>query len=170
MIKKYSLSLPSEIVDEISTEYPDVPLSRIVAKLIRAGLDSTKTPLSQTSSPTVPTGITDTTELTEMIRSIVRAEITQTAPVSHPVVITEPVVIQNQHIPVPAQSQKEYYDPSEWLTNNDIYLMIADRYSRSTGTGKISRAVAKGKLISNGKTRQEMRITRASALAWINSI
>ena len=173
MIKKFSLSLPSEIVDEISQRYPDVPLSRVVAKLLRAGLDSDSSslPPSHATGPTLTTGITDTTELAEMIRSIVRDEIAQVSPVSQPIVITEPVVIPNQHIPVPdVQPITADNESEEWLTNGDVYLMIADKYSRSTGTGKISRAVSKGKLVTNGKNRQDMRIAKSSALAWLQTI
>lgn len=174
MIKKFSVSLPSEIADEISQRYPDVPFSKVVAKLLRAGLDSDSFSLSHSAVPTVPTGITntpDTTELTAMIRSIVRDELAQVSQVSHSVVITEPVVIPNQHIPVPeAQPIPANNEPEEWLTNGEVYLMIADKYSRSTGTGKISRAVTRGKLVTNGKIRQDMRITKSSALAWLQTI
>lgn len=170
MIKKVSLSLPSEMLDEISKEFPDVPLSRIVAKLIRAGLDSTKSPLSHTGAP-VPTGITNTTELAETIRSIVRDELAQVTPTPAPVIITEPVIIPNQHIPIPnVQPETVNNEPDEWLSNNDIYQMISDKYPRSTGTAKISRAVSQGKLTTNGKKRQDMRITKTSALAWLQTI
>lgn len=171
MIKKYSLSLPSELVDEITAEYPDVPLSRIAAKLIRAGLDSRSSSLSQTAVEPVPTGITNTTELAETIRSIVRDELAQVTPASAPVVVTEPVIIPNQYIPVPdVQPETVNNESDEWLSNNDIYQMIADKYQRSTGTAKISRAVSRGQLVTNGKKRQDMRITKTSALAWLQTI
>jgi hypothetical protein len=172
MIKKFSLSLPSEIVDEISQRYPDVPLSRAVAKILRAGLDSDHPSiLSQTAVAHVPTGITNPTELADMVRSIVRAELAQVAPAPTPVIVTEPVVIPNQNIPVPdVQPKPVNNEMGEWLTNNDIYQMIADRYPRNTGTAKISRAVSQGKLVTNGKRRTDMRITKASAIAWLQTI
>lgn len=171
VIRKVSLSLPSEIVDEISQRYPDVPLSRVVAKLLRTGLDSDPSHLSHTTIPTIPTGITDTTELAETIRSIVREELAQVTPPPAPVIVTEPVVIPNQHIPVPdVQPKPVNIESDEWLSNGDVYLMIADKYSRSSGTAKISRAVSRGQLVTNGKKRQDMRIARSSALAWLETI
>ncbi|MGV8108277.1 hypothetical protein [Methanospirillum sp.] len=171
---KYSISMTEELAREISDRYPDSPFSTAIAKLVRKGLDVDATIVTDTTNltdatcitnpinPTIPTvqpvtpGLAD---IADMIRSIVQEEMRKFQPgpvIVEPTIVTEPVVV-----PAP--------ESPEWLTNAEVVAMLPESLPRGTRSSRVSRAIASGKLPSNGLSGKECRIQRADAIAWIQA-
>ena len=89
---------------------------------------------------------------------------------------------QNFETPVQNQeeSPNELLNPSigqiieseepEWITQSDIVKMLPESILLITRKGKVSKAVASGKMITNGLAKTECRILRSSALKWIGEV
>lgn len=180
---KYSISMTEELAREISDRYPDSPFSTAIAKLVRKGLDVDATIANNTTNTpntTDTTNLTDATcitnpinptnptvqpvtpglaDIADMIRSIVQEEMSKFQPgpvIVEPTIVTEPVVV-----PAP--------ESPEWLTNAEVVAMLPESLPRGTRSSRVSRAIASGKLPSNGLPGKECRIQRADAIAWIQA-
>jgi len=58
----------------------------------------------------------------------------------------------------------------EWITQSEIVRMLPDSILLHTRKSKVSKAVASGKLITNGLVKYECRVQKKSAEAWIAEV
>ena len=73
------------------------------------------------------------------------------------------------------QKKKDFFTgvdlkPDEWYTQLQIRDKIDVKIPLNTRKGWVSKAVANGKLMTNGKKGKECRIKGSSAIEWINTL
>ncbi len=59
---------------------------------------------------------------------------------------------------------------SEWIKQSDIVNMLPETMLLLTRKGKVSKAVASGKMITNGLSKTDCRILRSSAQQWVSEV
>jgi hypothetical protein len=59
---------------------------------------------------------------------------------------------------------------SEWIKQSDIVNMLPETMLLPTRKGKVSKAVASGKMITNGLSKTDCRILRSSAQQWVSEV
>lgn len=159
---KLSVSIPDDIYKAVLKSIPEgTPFSQGLTALIRKALELTDDP----KHPIIignTTGITEVTpEIRILIQSIIREEVK--------------VALDNHKAPegnteiCPETREPENFN-EEWIAQSEIVRMLPDSILIHTRKSKVSKAVAAGKLVTNGLKKSECRIQRKSAEAWITEV
>lgn len=159
---KLSISIPDDIYQAILNTIPKgTPFSQGLTALIRKALglpDDPKIPIMIGNTQSI-TSVTP--EIQELLRTMVREEI-KTALSEQPTSTPHEEIIE-----VPRETENS--EP-EWITQSEIVRMLPDTILLHTRKSKVSKAVASGKLITNGLVKSECRVQRKSAKAWIAEV
>jgi hypothetical protein len=159
---KLSVSIPDDIYKAVLNSIPEgTPFSQGLTALIRKALgltDDPKHPIIMSNT----IGITEVTpEIRMLLQSIVREEIK--------------AALDNKKTPEddkeiePIPREQDNID-NEWITQSEIVKMLPNTILIHTRKSKVSKAVAAGKLVTNGLRKSECRIQRKSAEAWITEV
>jgi hypothetical protein len=167
-VRKVSISLPPDIYQAVLKAYPNQPLSQAITELIKQALGLTVCEtFGMTNGKTaIPP------ELAENIRYIVREELVaveqQKNKTTHNPIPLE--VTRTEQKPVINDSDSFGLVPEQWYTQAEIRQRLPDTINPNTNKSKISKAVASGKLVSNGGKGLESRIQGSSAIEWLTAI
>jgi len=167
-VRKVSISLPQDTYQAVLKAYPNQPLSQAITELIKQalGLTACETFGMTNGKTEIPP------ELAENIRSIVREELEaveqERSKKSHQTIPLEVTRTEQQ----PVNNDSDYYGliPEQWYTQAEIRQRLPDTINPNTKKSKISKAVASGKLVSNGGKGLESRILGKSAIEWLTGI
>lgn len=159
---KLSVSIPDDIYQAILSTIPaGIPFSQGLTALIRKGLGLPE-------DPKIPVIIGNTQSITQVtpeiqiiLKTMVREEIK--IALSEQQILTPHV----EEIETPREKENSEF---EWITQSDIVRMLPDTILLHTRKSKVSKAVAAGKLITNGLIKSECRVQRKSAEAWISEV
>ena len=165
---KLSISLPDGLIESVQKRYPNVPFSKALALIIQEKINSGDTGSINPTNATIPTGSINTTpsDLSSIVRTIIQEEISKISPM---IVETQEKTELTVIPPPEIVNAPNVAHQDEWLTNGEVVKMLPDSIPFSTRVGKVSKAVSKGILKSNGKHRIEGRIDKHSAEAWVAS-
>jgi len=157
MRTKISITLPSELIEEIKTLYPTTPLSAAITLLLERTIHG---PADERVEPTHDLDPVTTSGLFDMIRSVIRDEMSR----------------GNQAYPSPAvhspkvEYSTEQVDPDAWYTNGKAAEFLPARIPASTRRSRISKAVATGILETNGARHIHCAIAGHSLIAWLKDL
>ena len=167
-VRKVSISLPQDIYQAVLKDYPNQPLSQAITELIKQalGLTACETFGMTNGKTAIPP------ELAENIRSIVREELVslkneRSKPPHKPISLE---VARTDQKPVNNDSDSFGLVSEQWYTQAEIRLRLPDTINPNTKKSKISKAVASGKLVSNGGKGLDSRIQGKSAIEWLTAI
>ena len=159
---KLSVSIPDDIYKAVLNSIPEgTPFSQGLTALIRKALGLTDDP----KHPIIIGNTTSITEVTPEIRMLIQAMIREEVKVA----------LNNHKAPegnteiCPETRKPENLD-DEWITQSDIVRMLPDIILLHTRKSKVSKAVAAGKLVTNGLRKSECRVQKKSAEAWITEV
>lgn len=164
-VRKVSISLPQDVYQAIVDAHPNLPLSQAITDLIKNSLGiSVRETFGMTAGKT-----TIPPELVDLIRAVVREEITswqqdQIPPDEHP---THLKVKEEEETKVTDEIDMFGFNPEHWYTQAEVREKLPASINPNTKKSKISKAVATGRLVSNGKKGLESRIEGKSAIDWL---
>jgi hypothetical protein len=159
---KLSISITDDIYQAVLNTIPKgTPFSQGLTALLRIALGLPENPrfpiiIGSTSSNTEVSP-----EIQSLIRAMVKDEINAALHDHHIDTLPE----ENSEPP-----RQQEIETSEWLTQAEIVKMLPETILLHTRKSKVSKAVASGKLITNGLIKTECRVQKLSANAWITEV
>lgn len=167
-VRKVSISLPQDVYQAVLDSHPDLPLSQVITDLLKNALGITGQEMfGMTDGKT-----TISPELVDIIRAVVREEIMvwqqeQTPEDKQP---PSPVEKMEEERQVTEDIETYGLNPEKWYTQAEVRERLPASINPNTKKSKISKAVASGRLVSNGEKGLESRIQGQSAIEWLKTI
>lgn len=167
-VRKVSISLPPEIYQAVVANSPGLPLSQAITDLLKSALGLTPREMfSMTDGKT-----TIPPELVDVIRAVVREEINtwqqeQNLVDIQPAPHIDKVEVSNEAL---KDGQVFGFHPEQWYTQAEVRDRLPSTINENTKKSKISKAMASGRLVSNGKKSYESRILGKSAIEWLTKV
>lgn len=167
-VRKVSISLPQDVYQAVLDSHPDLPLSQVITDLLKNALGITGQEMfGMTDGKT-----TISPELVDIIRAVVRQEIMvwqqeQTPEDKQP---PSPVEKMKEERHVTEDTETYGLSPEKWYTQAEVRERLPASINPNTKKSKISKAVASGRLVSNGEKGLESRIHGQSAIEWLKTI
>ena len=159
---KLSVSIPDDIYKAVLNSIPEgTPFSQGLTALIRKALGLTDDP----KHPIIIGNTTSITEVTPEIRMMIQSMIREEVKVA----------LDNHKAPagnteISPETREPEIINNEWITQTEIVKMLPDTILIHTRKSKVSKAVAAGKLVTNGLRKSECRVQKKSAEAWITEV